>query len=249
VNDTGAAIAACQGHESSFPTARGAMLYDASRIDQPEDGLFELDAWRRRGAVEQLAGGRGAIAFLRDGPRRWVLRHYRRGGAVASILGDRYFFIGADRTRAFREWRLLRKLAVLGLPAPRAVAARYVRSAAFYTADLLTEELPSRLTLAQALQDRALPAERWTDVGRCIRAFHAYGVCHADLNAHNIVLGAGRDVYLLDFDRGRIRPRGAWELRVLDRLKRSLDKVTRALPSDRFGEREWQALLEACRSA
>jgi hypothetical protein len=50
-------------------------------------------------------------------------------------------------------------------------------------------------------------------------------------------------VYVLDFDRGRIRRRGAWEQRVLARLRRSLVKVTAELPGDRFGDEQWRALL------
>ena len=46
------------------------------------------------------------------------------------------------------------------LPVPRPIAARYTRSGLAYRADLITEELPSRLTLAQALAARPLdPAE------------------------------------------------------------------------------------------
>jgi hypothetical protein len=50
-------------------------------------------------------------------------------------------------------------------------------------------------------------------------------------------------VYVLDFDRGRIRPRGPWERGVLERLRRSLRKVTVGLPPDRFDDTAWQALL------
>jgi hypothetical protein len=48
---------------------------------------------------------------------------------------------------------------------------------------------------------------------------------------------------VLDFDRGRIRARGAWEQQVLRRLRRSLLKVTAGLPADRFGDEQWRALL------
>lgn len=246
MNDTGATIDAGDVREASRATTRGAMLYDASLAGQADESWFDLDRWQGPGAVERQPGGRGAIAYLRDGERRWVLRHYRRGGAVAGLLGDRYFYAGAGRTRAFREWRLLRELAALDLPAPRPVAARYRRHGLFYRADLLTVELPARLTLAQALATGPIAAERWADVGRCIGAFHAQGVRHADLNAHNVVMGPGRDVYLLDFDRGRIVARGAWETTVLARLQRSLVKVTVALPADRFGSAQWQQLLAGC---
>ena len=80
-----------------------------------------------------------------------------------------------------------------------------------YRADLITEELPTRLTLARSLESGPLEPATWRAVGRCIAALHARGVQHADLNAHNVLLGAGGQVYVLDFDRGRIRARGAWE--------------------------------------
>jgi 3-deoxy-D-manno-octulosonic acid kinase len=232
------------GPEREHGIACGAMLYDASRMDQPDDGVFEAGHWAARGALESVAGGRGSVAFVRDGDRRWVIRHYRRGGFVASLLGDRYLYRGAARTRSYAEWRLLRQLREWQLPVPAPVAARYRRSGLFYRADLITEELPTRLTLAQALARGPLERGTWIEVGRCIAALHRRGVEHADLNAHNLLLGDDGRVYVLDFDRGRIRERGAWERRVLDRLGRSLRKVTRDLPAGRYGDPEWRALLD-----
>jgi 3-deoxy-D-manno-octulosonic acid kinase len=220
------------------------MLYDASCVDQPDERIFDPDHWHSRGALEQLQGGRGTVAFVTAGDQRWVLRHYRRGGLVARLFDDTYLWTGADSTRAFAEWRLLRQLRALGLPVPRPVAARYVRSGARYRADLVTEELPTRLTLAQALAERPLERGRWTTIGCCIGRLHARGVRHADLNAHNVLLGTGEAVYVIDFDRGRILDRGNWEQRVLERLHRSLEKVTRNGPPGRFGELEWSALLQ-----
>jgi 3-deoxy-D-manno-octulosonic acid kinase len=231
------------GPETLAPIARGAMLYDASRCGQPDERLFAPDYWRARGALEETAGGRGTVAFVHDGERRWVLRHYRRGGLVAKLLGDRYLWTGADRTRAFREWRLLRELRAAGLPVPVPVAARYARNGLFYRADLITAELPTRRTLTHALAAAPLDAATWRAVGTCIGRLHAHGVHHADLNAHNLLLGGDGQVYVLDFDRGRIRPRGAWERAVLERLQRSLRKVTADLPPDRFDAAAWAALL------
>jgi 3-deoxy-D-manno-octulosonic acid kinase len=226
--------------------ARGAMLYDASRLDQPSEAVFDAGHWRGRGGLDETAGGRGTIAFLSHGAQRWVLRHYRRGGLVARCSDDGYLWTGEARTRSFREWRLLRQLVEWGLPVPVPVAARYVRAGLLYRADLITVELPTRLTLAQALQASPLAPARWRGVGQCVGRLHGRGVQHADLNAHNLLLGDGDAVYVLDFDRGRIRPRGSWEQAVLARLQRSLRKVTADLPAGRFGEREWQSLLDGC---
>jgi 3-deoxy-D-manno-octulosonic acid kinase len=237
------------GPESLATTARGAMLYDASCCGQPDERLFARDHWRALGALEESAGGRGTVAFVRDGERRWVLRHYRRGGLVAKLLGDNYLWTGAERTRAFREWRLLRELRAAGLPVPEPVAARYERHGLFYCADLITAELPTRRTLTHALSEAPLDAATWRAVGACVGRLHARGVHHADLNAHNLLLGPDGTVYVLDFDRGRIRPRGAWEQAVLERLQRSLRKVTAGTPPGRFDDAAWQAFLQGLKDA
>ena len=220
------------------------MLYDAARIGQPDAAIFDPEHWQARGAALATRGGRGTVTFVRgtDGDP-WVLRHYRRGGAVARLSSDAYLWTGAWRTRSFAEWRLLRQLRRWGLPVPRPIAARYVRHGLVYRADLITGELPTRRTLAAALADAPLPPATWQAIGRCIARLHAHGVHHADLNAHNLLLGDDGAVYVLDFDRGRIRRRGSWERRVLARLQRSLRKVTDGRPADRFGDEQWQAVL------
>ena len=230
--------------ESTSPIRDGAMLFDPTLMGPGDAQLFEPDAWRANGSVESTAGGRGTITFLRDAGRRWVLRRYRRGGWVARLLGDRYLWTGESRTRGFCEYRLLKQLAVWQLPVPDAVAASYRRVGRFYRAELLTVELPTRLTLAQALASAALPAARWQSIGQCIKRFHLHGVQHADLNAHNVLLSGADEVWLLDFDRGRIRERGLWEQAVLARLERSLRKVTHELPVGRYGATEWRELLD-----
>jgi len=237
-------VTAAAGEEVLARGAGGAMLYDASCVGQPEHDVFDPEHWRLAGALESARGGRGTVAFIRAPQgQRWVLRHYRRGGLVAWLAGDRYLWQGEESTRSFREWRLLRQLRSWGLPVPQPVAARYRRSGLVYRADLLSAELPVRRTLAQALQDAPLPSSSWVAVGACVAALHARGVHHADLNAHNLLLGPADDVYVLDFDRGRVRTRGPWEAEVLSRLRRSLLKVTAGLPADRFGDGQWRQLL------
>ena len=236
--------AAAAGEEALARGAGGAMLYDASCLHHPDTAVFDPAHWQARGALETTRGGRGTVAFVRASPdQRWVLRHYRRGGLMARVSDDLYAWTGADRTRSFKEWRLLRQLRAWGLPVPTPVAARYRRAGLCYRADLITAELPVRRTLTQALQQASLPTETWHAIGQCVGSLHARGVQHADLNAHNLLVGASNDIYVLDFDRGRIRARGAWEQAVLARLQRSLRKVTDDLPAGRFTEAHWQTLL------
>jgi 3-deoxy-D-manno-octulosonic acid kinase len=245
--------------EQFIATAGGGILYDASRLSKPGAELFSRSQWAARGALEEIAGGRSSIALLNvavwpglqdrssSSPgvegARWVLRHYRRGGFVAKLSQDSYLWTGASRTRSFAEWRLLAELRRRGLPVPAPIAAQYVRGLLTYRADLITELLPGARTLADVITGRDLPEAGWGAVGRTIAAFHREGVHHADLNANNILLGAnGADVYLLDFDRGRIEARGAWEQVVIARLRRSLEKIKGQRADVRFGEREWNWL-------
>lgn len=250
--------------EQFIASAGGGILYDASRLSKPGAELFSRSHWAARAALEEIAGGRSSIALLnvaktdyssaaapagiessagQQGGTRWVLRHYRRGGLMAKVSQDSYLWTGAARTRSFAEWRLLAELRARGLPVPVPIAAHYVRGLFTYRADLITELLPNSRTLADVITGYELPEAGWRAVGNTIAAFHREGVHHADLNANNILLGAGeRDVYLLDFDRGRIEARGAWEQGVIARLRRSLDKIKGQRADVRFGERQWQWL-------
>ena len=81
-------------------------------------------------------------------------------------------------------------------------------------------------------------------IGACIRRFHERGFCHADLNAHNVLIDRSGRVFLIDFDRGRRREPGDWARGNLERLRRSLDKVSSAMPTGRFTQGDWDLLME-----
>lgn len=234
-------------------TANGAMLYDASRAGNLQPLIFDPEQLRRRGLVEQEAQGRGTAWFIRMENRSWVLRHYRRGGLMARLWGDRYPFRTEDQTRPFAEWQLTYHLYRAGLPVPAPIAARYVRQGNRYRGDLITERLPDTRTLAQAVQEGPQSLLTWISVGRCLRLFHDRGVCHADLNARNILLDTGTGlrtaVWLIDFDRGSLRAPGWWSDANLVRLRRSLEKISWGLPPEHFTEADWHGLLDGYQQA
>lgn len=208
----------------------GAILSDPSGPGNAAATLFDLDHWRQRGSVTELSGGRGSVAYIDAGPDQWVLRRFLRGGLPGRLVRETYLFTGEERTRSFRELRLLGELVDRGLPVPGPAAARYLRRGLGYTADLVTRRLPPCETLGARLLAGRMAEGDWRAVGRCLRRFHAAGVRHADLNANNIMLAttaAAGDVWLLDFDRGTIVPPGPWRDDVLARLARSLAKITR----------------------
>ena len=230
-------------------TSDGAILFDAAAVAQASafaSDWFEPDYWRARDAATTASGGRGGITFARTPCGDWALRHYRRGGMVARIMGDRYLWSGEERTRSFVEFRMLAELSGKGFNVSRPVAARYQRNGVHYRADLITHYIPDAQTLAHCLNgsgiDRAL-AER---VGIGVARLHAAGAYHADLNAHNVLIDA-HNVWLIDFDRGDLRtPQQSWQLENLARLRRSLIKVGAANEGEPAFEREiWQPLMHA----
>lgn len=224
------------------------ILYDAGRLtntEAPGPEWFEPGWWGARSAVTGRAPGRGQTWFIRNGEAEYALRHYRRGGAVASLLGDRYLWTGLESTRPWREWRLLARLQELNLPAPAPVAARVRRDGPWARGDIITARIPGSRSLAAALKESVVSPGCWLEIGRTVRRFHEAGVDHADLNAHNILLNE-HGVFLIDFDRGRIRrrfdKRGA--ARNLARLRRSLDKLGRIHRGFRFAGVDWERLMQ-----
>ena len=221
------------------------MLYDASRAGNADASWFDRQWWSRRGAVRDSAEGRGAAVFIDADARQLVLRHYRRGGWMARLSRDRYLWRGEAFTRSYVEWHLLYVMRRAGLPVPVPIAAGYCRTGRFsYSADLLTEQIPATSSLASRLRAAPLALTSWIAIGRCLRRFHDDGICHADLNAHNVLLDEREEVWLVDFDRGRLRHPGYWCDGSLVRLRRSIEKITDALPPERFSDADWASLLD-----
>ena len=228
-------------------TATGVMLADPLCLGNAQQGateaLFDRDFWAARGALTAVSGGRGSAWFVGSTAHPWVLRHYRRGGFVARMSEDRYWWSGEDRVRSFAEWRLLHYLSERALSVPKPVAAFYRREALTYRCDLITERILQAQALSAALVAGALAQALWNAVGAAVARLHHQGVDHADLNAHNILLDSAGTVSVIDFDRGQLRPPGAWTSRNLTRLKRSLQKIAAVLPPDRFTPASWEELL------
>jgi len=232
-------------HEQLRQDAKGAILFDATVSPQVDGPWFDADHWRGLGALSTQSGGRGGVAIIHTPAGECVLRHYRRGGMVARLMGDRYLWIGADRTRSFQEFRLLQAMAKRQLPVPQVVAARYRRAGLYYQADLITRRIADAHTLAESLIQGRLDAELAGEVGALVARFHRAGVWHADLNAHNVLI-APTGLYLVDFDRGRLRvPQQSWRAANLQRLRRSLLKLGAAARGEAvFDQTIWTPLMD-----
>ena len=250
----GAAAGAGAGNERARdPTERrlessaAVMLYDPSLAGNFDERWFDPAHWQAQGALRGSARGRGSTHFFETDGEGYALRHYRRGGLMAALLGDRYLNLGAERSRPLREFRVTKALQRLGLPVACVVAARHCGDGIFCRGDLITRRLPQARTLAECLR-AAAEAIDWPALGATVARFHAAGLCHADLNAHNLLrVGEGR-WHLIDFDRARFRPRGLWQDANLVRLRRSLLKLHDAA-GRRLDENLWRGLLRGYREA
>jgi 3-deoxy-D-manno-octulosonic acid kinase len=227
-------------------TRTGAILYDTAILNQISEERFTPRGWKHARPVtgNLRSAGRGQTLIVSDGQKEFVLRHYMRGGLIGRLVRDVYTWVSEERTRPFAEWRLLYKMRAMNLPVPRPVAARYRRSGTFYSADLLTERISGIEPLSQRIATAPCDAVFWRSLGAGLQRFHRHGVCHADLNAYNVQIGLGDQLWLLDFDRGSIRQPGTWQAKNLARLHRSLKKIRGLDATIHWSEKDWRQLLD-----
>jgi len=234
-------------------TAQGALLVDPARtgelLESAGEALFDPEYWRARAQLIPADRGRGAAWFVGPPPQPWVLRHYRRGGAVARISGDGYAWAGEERVRSFAEYRLLALLHQRGLPVPAPVGARYRRGGFIYRCDLITQRIEAAQPMSALLLAGALSEANWRAIGAAVASLHRAGADHPDLNAHNVLVGPDGAIRVIDFDRGRLRKPGAWAGRNLERLRRSLAKIAAGSALGGVSPEQWTMFLAGYESS
>ncbi len=182
-----------------------------------------------------LAGakGRGGVGRLVVGGVDCVVRPYRRGGALAALLRDRY----PSPRRALAELQALVALRQEGVPVVAPVAAVARRRGAFWRLRLFTERVvdaqPLPAFLAAHPQHRRAVA---AGVGTVLRLAFAAGLRHPDLHADNVLCALRGDrlrIALLDLDRATVlRPVDARRRdAMLARLQRYWRKHRAKLPA------------------
>lgn len=200
------------------------ILVDADLSEQVGANWFDPAWWQRRGSVRAELGGRGQ-ALLIDAPvGELVLRRFQRGGLVAHLARESYLWLGRDRSRSFREFRLLRELGGRGLPVPAPVGAIVERRGPVYRAGLLTRLIPNARELAVLATD--LSVHQWRELAAVLDDFFAAGLWHPDLNARNLLMDRQGRWYLLDLDKARLMDGRVEDGRMRRRLARSLEKLS-----------------------
>ena len=220
-----------------------AILFDCARLPQATGSLLDPRTPELQ-AHAVAVGGRGAAWFVQTDAGPAVLRNYRRGGLAARASRDRYLWLGAEQSRGFHEFRLLRALRERDLPVPVPLVAAYWREGLTYRAALLIERIDGARSLGDLLD--AGEAAPWASIGETIARFHRAGALHADLNVDNVLMDAQDTVWLIDFDRGALRtPARGWQRANLARLQRSLRKRVGAAAERAPVSDGWREMLSA----
>ena len=210
---------------------------------------FSPSYWQQNDAVTGQSQGRNITYFVKHQDKQLVLRHYYRGGLIGKIAKDGYLYAGLKQSRVYKEFALLEKMLELGLPVPKPIAARLVKKLHLYTADIIMEQIPLAQDLFQILKVRALTKDEWINLGNTIAKFHHNGIYHADLNIHNLMMDNTGKIWLIDFDRGQIKPnKTKWQKSNLERLKRSLEKEKSKYPEFNWQANQWLHLLKGYQS-
>lgn len=187
------------------------------------DGVREFPGRGRVYSVEAPLAGP-------DGRHRWAVRHYRRGGAMAMHMEDRYLRVG--RPRPFRELEASCLARARGVRTPAVVAGAVYPDGACYRCDLVTEVVPGVRTLADLLHEHDGTRD-WlvcmARAGALVRRMGEAGVFHVDLNARNLLMADDPEdePWVVDLDRARIlrRPSASAADRMQVRLTRSIMKI------------------------
>ncbi|MFT5504488.1 MAG: 3-deoxy-D-manno-octulosonic acid kinase [Gammaproteobacteria bacterium] len=230
------------GLQSQF--ARCYLLPGQNATVKLEARHFEPEYWQSQNECEVLEGGRGSSYRVEHESVPLVLREYLRGGLVASISRDKYFWTGKTRCRSWRELRILDFALKQGLPVPIPAGALAIRSGLIYRAAILTHWIPDSKSLAQWLFSKTLPRQHWFTLGEILRKFQLNHIHHHDLNANNILIDGDHNIFVIDFDKAEIRNNlGDWQWRTLYRLQRSLVKIDQQSKL-KYTDEDWQALMD-----
>ncbi len=205
---------------------------------------FDADYWQQQNKIVGAKKGRATAWFFKHDSLTAVLRHYWRGGLVGKLLSDQYLYPGLKNTRVYKEFSLMIRLIELGLNVPKPIAAKVTTTGLIYRGDIITEAVKGAKSLLDILIERPLTEDELKRIANTVALFHSKGVYHADLNINNILFNETGEVYIIDFDRGEIKPPNKqWQQSNMARLERSFLKEQGRNNAFYWQSNDWQILL------
>jgi len=173
-----------------------------------------------------LLRGRNIIPCvpIKGSKEKMLIKHYEHGGLFRKITRDIFF----GNLRPFRELAILEAASQKGVRVPEALAARVSRIfGPLYKGEIAYKEVPDSVNLLEYLgrlnekpmkEKISCKREIINSLAEAIKKMHSSGIYHADLNVKNVliqIIGEKIRVYLLDFDRSKIKG----NLTLMDKLK------------------------------
>lgn len=205
---------------------------------------FNADYWQQQNKIVGAKKGRATAWFFKHDDLTAVLRHYWRGGLVGKLLSDQYLYPGLKNTRVYKEFSLMIRLIELGLNVPKPIAAKVTTAGLIYRGDIITEAVKGAKSLLDIIIERPLTEDELKRIANTVALFHSKGVYHADLNINNILFNETGEVYIIDFDRGEIKPPNKqWQQSNMARLERSFLKEQGRNNAFYWQSNDWQTLL------
>ncbi len=190
--------------------------------------------------IDPVRSGRRDLRIFcpdRGSDRRFLIRHYGRGGLLRRFMGDSFLF----GSRPFREILITDEIRKRGVRTAEVVAALHNRIwGPLYRGDLVIEEIPATKNLVSVFSNLGSRPSREASIlrrdiareaGRTIRFMHDHGIYHGDLNLRNLLVQTSGPnapkVYIVDFDRSKIMARVTTRKRMRNilRLNRSAEKL------------------------
>ena len=205
-----------------FETRKG---QHALALDDESDAVFNA-LFEGENCTEASDVGRAAVAFFPLGEGEGVLRHYKRGGWMASSLGDCYF---GNRMRA--EFTVLQAYYEAGGNVPQPLGVLWEKRGPLYRGAIATRRLMGETLLCFLSEfHKDGPEAVLREAGAAVRQMHDYGVWHADLQVKNLMV-AHESVWVIDFDNAKKKDCLSDVARAqnLLRLRRSFEKHQLAL--------------------
>lgn len=219
------------------------LLLTPSSPNDVSENWFDASYWHQQNKIYAKKTGRASTWFFEHASLKAVLRHYWRGGLVGKVLTDQYINTGLKNSRVYQEFSLLVHLSERGLNVPKPIAAQFKSSGLIYRADIITQAIEGAQSLLDILQSRPLTSTEIEKVALGIAEFHNEGVFHADLNINNILFDHQDEMYLIDFDRGQLKPPAPhWQQANMTRLQRSFNKQLAKQPIFHWQHSNWQTL-------
>mgnify|MGYP001039848009 CR=1 FL=1 len=207
---------------------------------------FSADFWRANESVINIAHGRGITYFVQLKDDIWVLREYLRGGLIAKLIKQHFFFTSLSATRAFQEIALLLKLRQDGVNVPKPIGGYIQKQSLWYTNKILLSAIQGAQEIHVLCRTGQLTKTICQDMGKEIAKMHNAGVYHHDLNIQNILKDEQDQIWLIDFDKcfsTKQLTQAQCQMNIA-RLHRSIEKKRKLHTDYVFTDKHWQALLD-----